>query len=339
MIPIVFEWSGDFMVPLSRFRLACDKQFVVGETYQLIEHEERSQASHAHFFACLQEGWRNLPEDMAERFPTVEALRKWCLIKCGYADVRSMVYETVKDAKTASSFIGMYSEHSVIVQKDRVVSVYTAKSQSVRAMDKAAFQASKTAVLDLVASMIGVTTQELAKQVGVTVAEKPQASEAPETARGEPQRSDASQAALAKETRQAKPARGKKANPAVIASGKGLSNPEKPEFAPKENRKEAMSSGPDSGSIDSEMQPQPSQPMVGAENTDKFPEPWIRQSPESYVVYAVGWMGKATSSKAVNDRWKDERKIRSNLALSLDTNQLDHLQKVRTDTEKRLGDA
>lgn len=165
MIPVLFEWSGDFMVPLLRFQSRCDQQYVVGQVYRLVEEEERSHASHAHYFACLGEAWRNLPEDIADRFPTAESLRKWCLIKAGFADVRSMVYETANDAKKAASFLGLYNEHAVIIAKGCVVSVYIAKSQSTRAMDKATFQASKTAVLDLVSSMIGVSSTELAKQV------------------------------------------------------------------------------------------------------------------------------------------------------------------------------
>jgi hypothetical protein len=165
MIPILYEWSGDFMVPLLRFHRRCNEQYVVGQIYRLVEEEERSHASHAHFFSVLAEGWRNLPEDIADRFPTAESLRKWCLIKCGFADVRSMVYETANDAKRAATLLGLYNEHAVIIAKGCVVSVYVAKSQSTRDMDKATFQASKTAVLDLVASMIGVTSAELAKQV------------------------------------------------------------------------------------------------------------------------------------------------------------------------------
>jgi hypothetical protein len=165
MIPVQFEWTGDFMVPLLRFHRRCNEQYVVGQVYRLVEEEERSHASHAHYFSCLNEAWRNLPEDIADRFPTAESLRRWSLIKCGFADVRSMVYETANDAKRAATLLGLYNEHAVIVAKGCVVSVYVAKSQSTRAMDKTTFQASKTAVLDLVASMIGVTSAELAKQV------------------------------------------------------------------------------------------------------------------------------------------------------------------------------
>jgi hypothetical protein len=165
MIPILYEWSGDFMKPLLRFQRRCNEQFVVGQVYRLVEEEERSHASHAHYFACITEAWRTLPEDIADRFPTAESLRKWALIKTGFADVRSTVYETANDAKMAATLLGLYNEHAVIIAKGCVVSVYVAKSQSTRAMDKATFQASKTAVLGLVASMIGVTSAELARQV------------------------------------------------------------------------------------------------------------------------------------------------------------------------------
>jgi hypothetical protein len=166
--PIYYAWNGDVMVPLPRFKHRCDQQFTVDKVYRLVEEAERSWASHDHFFAVLTEGWRNLPEDLSSRFPTVESLRKWSLIKSGYADVNTSVYETASDAKMAAMTCGRYTtKHAIIIVKGRVVTVYTAKSQSVRAMDKATFQASKTAVLDIVASMIGVTTEALSKQIPV----------------------------------------------------------------------------------------------------------------------------------------------------------------------------
>jgi len=47
------------------------------------------------------------------------------------------------------------------VVRGHVVVMREAKSQSRRSMDKAEFQASKTAIMEHIAGLLGVTTQEL----------------------------------------------------------------------------------------------------------------------------------------------------------------------------------
>jgi hypothetical protein len=163
--PCYYRWDGDVMVPMARFKHRCDDQFIIDQVYRLVQEEERSAATHRHFFACLSEGWKNLSDDLAARFPTPESLRHWCLIKSGYADENSIVFDTAKDAKTVAAFIGRMDEYAVVMVSGNVVRRYTAQSQSVRAMDKKTFQESKQAVLELVASMIGVTAAALASEV------------------------------------------------------------------------------------------------------------------------------------------------------------------------------
>jgi hypothetical protein len=162
MLPVIFTWDGEAMVPLPRLASVCDRQFVVGETYPLTVQEDRSGVSHRHYFATIAEAWRNLPEHYAERFPTSEHLRKWALCKTGYADERSIVCASKAEAQRIGAFIKPMDDFAVVVVSEATVKVYTAKSQSTRAMGKKAFQDSKTAVLDLLASMVGVTPAEMA---------------------------------------------------------------------------------------------------------------------------------------------------------------------------------
>ncbi len=159
--PITFVWEGDAMVPLARFHKLCDKQFAVGAEYPLVVEEQRSHASHSHYFAALTEAWRNLREDVAENFPTVERLRKYALIKAGFADERSIVCSSKAEAQRVAAFIKPMDEYAIVVVREATIKVYTAQSQSMRAMGKKDFQASKDAVLDVVARMVGVTTEEL----------------------------------------------------------------------------------------------------------------------------------------------------------------------------------
>lgn len=164
MIPVVYQWNGEAMVPQRRFMTALDKEYVIGENYTLIEHHDRSQASHSHFFAALHEGWTNLPEDQAVRFPTSEHLRKWCLIRAGYRDERSIVCASKAEAQRVAAFMRPMDDFAVVVVSEAVVSAYTAKSQSMRAMGKKDFQESKDAVLTLVSEMIGVAPAQLENQ-------------------------------------------------------------------------------------------------------------------------------------------------------------------------------
>ena len=60
---------------------------------------------------------------------------------------------------------GVLAERFATV-REAVVTVYTAKSQSLRAMGKADFQASKDAVLGIVSEMVGTTPAELRREAG-----------------------------------------------------------------------------------------------------------------------------------------------------------------------------
>lgn len=159
--PFYYRWSGDEMVPLPRFAARARKQFVVGEVYPLIVHEDRSDASHRQYFAAIAEGWRQLPENIADRWPSPEYLRKWCLVRSGFADEQATVCSSDKQATEIAAFIRPLDSYAVITVKGPVVTVYRAKSQSRRAMNKADFESSKRAVLDLIADLVGTDADTL----------------------------------------------------------------------------------------------------------------------------------------------------------------------------------
>jgi hypothetical protein len=157
--PLYFKWQNGVMHPVHP--QAAERQYTAGELYRLVPEAERSQTSHKHYFACVMEAWKNLPEQYAERFPTSEHLRKWCLVKAGYADERSIVCESEAEAQRVGAFVKPMDDYAVVVVKENVVTVYNAKSQSVRAMGPKDFQKSKQDVLDILAEMVGVTADEL----------------------------------------------------------------------------------------------------------------------------------------------------------------------------------
>lgn len=167
--PVVFTWDGDAMIPLPRFRDLCNKQFVVHEEYALTIVENRSQASHNHYFAALNDAWQNLAEEFNGRFPSPEHLRAWALVEAGYCDETDTVCDSPRDAKTLAATIRRYSPYAIIRLSGNVVKVFEPKSQAMtgaNAMLKEEFEASKAAVLDIVAGMARTTRAELKKNAG-----------------------------------------------------------------------------------------------------------------------------------------------------------------------------
>lgn len=160
--PITFTWTEDGrMVPLDRFRRACDRAFVVGETYPLVVQEERSGNSHRHYFASINEAWRNLPHDVAEQFPTPDHLRRRALIEAGFYTQEVIDCESLEVAERVAAFAGRQDEYALVAVSGALVVIRRAKSQSVRAMPKEEFQRSKQAVLEIIAQMVGVSAAEL----------------------------------------------------------------------------------------------------------------------------------------------------------------------------------
>lgn len=165
--PVVFVWDGEAMQPEHRFVPLCNRQYVVGERYTLIPHEDRSDVSHRQFFAEVNEVWKNLPERMAQRFPTPEHLRKWALIRCGYADSRSVVCDSDTEAERIAAFLRPMDAYAVITLSGPVITVYTAQSQAKSAMNKARFQQSKHDVFDLLQEISGIAKADLTREAAL----------------------------------------------------------------------------------------------------------------------------------------------------------------------------
>lgn len=154
------------MIPLARFKRVCDRQYAAGAIYPLDVHEGRSHQSHKHYFACIHDAWLNLPESWTDEFPTDEHLRKHALIKAGYCDKRSLVLNSRAEALRTAAFIQPIDSYAIVTAQECTVTVYTAQSQSVKAMGGKVFQESKTAVLDIVSAMAGVKLEELSANAG-----------------------------------------------------------------------------------------------------------------------------------------------------------------------------
>ena len=164
--PITYLCVGDSLQPLPRFHNAFGAQFTDGEQYRLEEVKQRSRSSHNHYFVAVEEAWKNLPENLADRFPTDDHLRKWALIKAGYRDERTFVAGSKAEAQRLAAFIKPIDDHAVVLVREAVVIVYTAKTQKMRAMGRDEFQASKDAVLRVLAELIGVDHGDIERNAG-----------------------------------------------------------------------------------------------------------------------------------------------------------------------------
>jgi hypothetical protein len=165
--PILVDWQDGVFVPaLHSHAQRCNEQFEEGKRYSLIEYKDRSQASHGHYFAALTEAWANLPEEFAVEFPTVEHLRKYALIKAGYFIKEEVVLSTAEDARRVAAFCDNRDDYRICIVNGNVLSRYTAKSQSMKEMGRKPFEASKQAVLVIVADMCGIDLVTLTSNAG-----------------------------------------------------------------------------------------------------------------------------------------------------------------------------
>jgi hypothetical protein len=149
------------MWPRPAFVREANEQYVVGETYRMVELEDRSQASHDHQFAAIAEAWKNLPERIAAEFPTAQHLRKRALIETGQFKETRLDVGSKEAAVQVATTLRAKDEFAWIVVRGGVVVMREAQSQSKRAMGAEAFQESKQKVLDWVAALAGVTSDDL----------------------------------------------------------------------------------------------------------------------------------------------------------------------------------
>lgn len=162
-LPLLFRWDGEAMWPRPAFVREANRQFVVGETYRMSELEERSDASHAHQFAFVNEAWKNLPERIAAEFPSALHLRKRALIETGFYHETVLDVGSPEAAFAVATTLRAKDAFAWIVVRGGVVVMREAKSQKRSAMEKVEFQASKDAILDWVSKLIGVEPQALAQ--------------------------------------------------------------------------------------------------------------------------------------------------------------------------------
>jgi hypothetical protein len=159
--PLPMTWDGECFRPVGRFAKAADEFYVVGQTYRMVEHYDRSANSHRHAFAELREAFLNLREPWDQILTTEDALRKFALVKAGYCETKQFVCSSNAMATELHKALG--SDYDWATVTGNVVTFYTAHSQSYRAMDRKTFQEAKTKMLEVLADLIDTTPEALSR--------------------------------------------------------------------------------------------------------------------------------------------------------------------------------
>lgn len=165
--PLPLRWDGEAFSPVSqRFAKLADRHFVIGEVYTMVVEQPRSISSHNHQFAWLHDAWTNLPEDIAHLYPTEDHLRKRALIEAGYYTEAAVDAGTRTAALRVAAMVPALDEFAFAKVEGPIVLIRRAKSQSTRAMGAKQFYESKQAIMGVIADMLGVAPEELAKNAG-----------------------------------------------------------------------------------------------------------------------------------------------------------------------------
>ena len=160
--PIQCVWTGEAFKPLNgRFHREAASRYGDGEVVTLDDAKGRSRTSHDHYFAIIAEAWGSLSDEAAQRFPTPEHLRKYALIKAGYADSQTFAASSRAEALKIAAFIAPIDDFAIVTTDAASVTRWTAKSQSMKAMGGKVFQESKSAVLEVIAGLLETSVEVL----------------------------------------------------------------------------------------------------------------------------------------------------------------------------------
>jgi hypothetical protein len=125
----------------------------------IFDDRGRSDASHRGYFAELAELYHTLPHGVTDRL-NLDQFRKHALIKTGWRDESSHPCATRAEAERwAARLRRLLTDYAVIFIDGATVVVWTAKSQSRRAMGKDAFQRSRDDVLTYANNLLGIKEQ------------------------------------------------------------------------------------------------------------------------------------------------------------------------------------
>lgn len=163
-------WTGHAFEPDGNYAMAqCHDRLGAGEVVQLDIDPVRSKASHRHQFAFVRTAWMNLPEHLVDApfAKTPETLRKHALIATGHCDTDMIAVGDERRAERVAAFAQRMAArmhgYALTSIEGAVVYCHTPHSQRAKEMGGAVFQQSKQDILDWLAELLGVSTDDLTK--------------------------------------------------------------------------------------------------------------------------------------------------------------------------------
>lgn len=92
------------------------------------------------FFAALRDVHNNLPDQLRERWPNAEIMRKHALCAVGYCDAMTVVCGSKAAAPQIANTFRALNHYCIASVKGDVVTVFTARSMARRALQKKEFR-------------------------------------------------------------------------------------------------------------------------------------------------------------------------------------------------------
>jgi hypothetical protein len=162
------RWNGEALLPVGHYGLSEARGIMQpGDTVIVEVDHIRSQNTHNHQFAEIADAWRHLPERLMDKpwAANPETLRKHALIVTGFHNVETVDAGSKAAAERVAALLSRHANaahgYAITQAKGPVVTCWTPKSQSMRAMPGGEFQRSKSAVLAWIAEQIDVTPEQL----------------------------------------------------------------------------------------------------------------------------------------------------------------------------------
>lgn len=162
--PIYCEYMGDGeFKAIARQQKRCDAEFVVGKIYPLEELDELPTGRDRAYHAEMRNLWLNLPHEYDGQFPSYDAFRHWCLIRCGFSSITRLPCPSEKFAQQLLPHI-IPSDGGIVHLEGAVIVIAKPLSQKISerrgGMPKEQRLNSYNETLDYARSLVGVSVDE-----------------------------------------------------------------------------------------------------------------------------------------------------------------------------------
>lgn len=112
------------------------------------------------FFAALRDVHANLGEQLRDRFPNAEVLRKHALIAIGYCDVMTVACGSKAAAPQIANAFRLKDQYCIASVRGDVVTIFTARSMARRVLKKREFMDVAQKVFDWIYRETGIDAEQ-----------------------------------------------------------------------------------------------------------------------------------------------------------------------------------